>query len=70
MFHLNKVVLFSGVHPVRRKEALWRVHPVHGLGQALRLPAGTLSELFDLDVVLQLIFCSHLYLCFCLSVPV
>ena len=32
--------LFSGVHPVRREEALWRLYPVHGLGQALRLPAG------------------------------
>ena len=28
-----------GLHPVGRQEALWRFHPVHGVGQALRLPA-------------------------------
>ena len=61
MFHLNKVVLFSGVHPVRRKEALWRVHPVHGLGQALWLPAGTISKV-------QTIICSSTTQIF--SVPV
>ena len=40
--------LFSGVHPVRREEALWRLYPVHGLGQALRLPAGMICKLLVL----------------------
>ena len=35
-----QLLLSAGVHPVRRKEAFWRLHPVHGLGQALWLPAG------------------------------
>jgi hypothetical protein len=34
-----KLLNLSGVHPVWRQEALRRVHPVHGVGQALRLPA-------------------------------
>ena len=68
MFHLNKVVLFSGVHPVRRKEAFWRVHPVHGLGQALWLPAGTISKPFDAILQPDIVFVSASFFCF--SVPV
>ena len=63
--------VFLGVHPVRRKEALWCVHPVHGLGQALWLPAGTFAKLSILDLVLKLNFTlPSLSLCFPHPVPV
>ena len=68
-----QLLLSAGVHPVRRKEAFWRLHPVHGLGQALWLPAGdvlpSLSTNFNQFLCL---FSDTIVLNFdvCVSVPV
>ena len=53
-----QLLLSAGVHPVRRKEAFWRLHPVHGLGQALWLPAGDVLPCLSLDYNQFLCFCS------------